>query len=159
MSRAAGASAPSTASSHVAFSGWLTKRGGKDLYGKATWRLRYFVLRRPRHAKERACVRYFANEPADGAESAAKGEFAINGQSAVRILDSDETFAEFGLKAHKYAGKRMFAFQTMPGQGGKSAALVVEAEDLTTMQRWVTAISEAITRARSLENEAASQTA
>ena len=128
MSRAAGASAPSTASSHVAFSGWLTKRGGKDLYGKATWRLRYFVLRRPRHAKERACVRYFANEPADGAESAAKGEFAINGQSAVRILDSDETFAEFGLKAHKYAGKRMFAFQTMPGQGGKSAALVVEAE-------------------------------
>ena len=158
MSRAAGASAPSTASSHVAFSGWLTKRGGKDLYGKATWRLRYFVLRRPRHAKERACVRYFANEPADGAESAAKGEFAINGQSAVRILDSDETFAEFGLKAHKYAGKRMFAFQTMPGQGGKSAALVVEAEDLTTMQRWVTAISEAITRARSLENEAASKT-
>ena len=105
MSRAAGASAPSTASSHVAFSGWLTKRGGKDLYGKATWRLRYFVLRRPRHAKERACVRYFANEPADGAESAAKGEFAINGQSAVRILDSDETFAEFGLKAHKYAGE------------------------------------------------------
>ena len=158
MSRAAGASAPSTASSHVAFSGWLTKRGGKDLYGKSTWRLRYFVLRRPRHAKERACVRYFANEPADGAESAAKGEFAINGQSAVRILDSDETFAEFGLKAHKYAGKRMFAFQTMPGQGGKSAALVVEAEDLTTMQRWVTAISEAITRARSLENEAASKT-
>ena len=103
-------------------------------------------------------MRYFANEPADGAESAAKGEFAINGQSAVRILDSDETFAEFGLKAHKYAGKRMFAFQTMPGQGGKSAALVVEAEDLTTMQRWVTAISEAITRARSLENEAASKT-
>ena len=149
--RASGA--PST-STTVVQSGWLTKRGGKDLYGKATWRLRYFVLRRPRHARERACVRYFANEPADAAESAAKTEFAINGRSAVRILDTDEAFAEYGLKAHKYAGKRIFAFQTMPGDYTKGNTLVVEAEDLQTLQRWVTALSEAITAARSLENEA-----
>ena len=150
--RASGA--PST-STTVVQSGWLTKRGGKDLYGKATWRLRYFVLRRPRHARERACVRYFANEPADPAESAAKTEFAINGRSAVRILDTDEAFAEYGLKAHKYAGKRIFAFQTMPGDYTKGNTLVVEAEDLQTLQRWVTALSEAIAAARSLENEAA----
>ena len=157
--RAGGAAASSSVApaSTVVMQSFLTKRGGKDLYGKSTWRLRYFALRAPRNARERACVRYFANEPEDASESAAKGEFAINGSSSVRILDSEESFAEFGLKAQKYQGKRMFAFQTLPGAGSKNAALVVEAEDLATLQRWVTAIREAIATARSLENEAASK--
>ena len=126
------------------------------MYGKSTWRLRFFALRRARHARERSCVRYFANEPADASESGAKGEFAINGRSEVKILDSDESLSEFGLKPHKYGGKKLFAFQTMPNEKSNTA-LVVEAEDLATMQRWVTAIREAIAAARALENEAANK--
>jgi len=148
-------SSPSS-SSHVVIQSWLTKRGGKDLYGKSTWRLRFFALRRARHARERSCVRYFASEPADAGESGAKGEFAINGRSEVKILDSDESLSEFGLKPHKYGGKKLFAFQTMPNEKSNTA-LVVEAEDLATMQRWVTAIREAISAARALENEAANK--
>ena len=151
------ADAANASASKVAIASFLTKRGGKDLYGKPTWRLRFFALRRSRHARERSVIRYFANEPADASETAAKGEFVINGKSSVRVLDTEETFTEFGLKANKFAGKRMFAFQTLPSDGN-SGALVVEAENLALMQRWVTAISDAIAAARAVESEAAGQT-
>jgi len=151
------ADAATASASKVAIASFLTKRGGKDLYGKPTWRLRFFALRRSRHARERSVIRYFANEPADASETAAKGEFVINGKSSVRVLDAEETFTEFGLKANKFAGKRMFAFQTLPSDGN-SGALVVEAENLALMQRWVTAISDAIAAARAVESEAAGQT-
>ena len=155
--RAVASTSSASTSKSAVIQSWLTKRGGKDLYGKTTWRLRYFALRSPRHARERACVRYFANEPADASESAAKGEFAITGSSEARILDTEDALTEFGLKPSKHKGKRLFAFQSDPGEKGRSAAIVVEAEDLATLQRWVTALREAISAARSLENEAASK--
>jgi len=153
----AGAHAPSNASddassSKIAIASWLTKRGGKDLYGKPSWRLRFVALRRARHTRERSVIRYFANEPVDASEAEAKGEFVINGKSSVRVLDGDDAFAEYGLKASKFAGKRVFAFQTFKNDAN-GGALVVETEDLGVMQRWVTAITDAIASARAIESE------
>lgn len=117
-------------------SGTLTKRGGKDLYGKNTWRLRHFQLhlasekkffhhqqqfndeeendadeeeeRRAFNKKEKSTLKYYASEPTHSRQQP-KGMFEVTSKSTVVTLEDEKILEEHGLGS-KYLGKKLFAF-------------------------------------------------
>ena len=105
-------------------SGTLTKRGGKDLYGKNTWRLRHFQLhlasekkffhhqqrfndeeekdadeeeeRRAFNKKEKSTLKYYASEPTHSRQQP-KGMFEVTSKSTVVTLEDEKILEEHGL--------------------------------------------------------------
>jgi Ca2+-binding EF-hand superfamily protein len=143
--------------------GTLTKRGGKDLYGKNTWRLRHFQL----HLSNESCtttnnvnnsksvLKYYASEPKDfGYNTQPKGSFSITSKSTVITLEDEKSLEEHGL-GQKYVGKKLFAFYSKTdvnvkeiNSGVSNSVVVCECETQQVLQEWVTALSDAIQRER-----------
>ena len=80
-------------------SGWLTKKGSANAFSSGnTWRRRYFSLCAAAAPNTGAVLRYFN---ADG-EKNPRGEAPILAISVVRVLDTEATLVEHGLKARPY---------------------------------------------------------
>ena len=120
-------------------SGTLTKRGGKDLYGKNTWRLRIFNApgeredvvarvssprgeqparrdvgeeneeRRVSPTKRDKSVLEYYASEPTHARQQPKGQFEVTSKSTVITLEDEKILEEHGLGS-KYLGKKLFAF-------------------------------------------------
>ena len=104
----------------VVISGWLTKKAVANTFSSGkTWTRRFFVL-------SGGVLRYYGAE----GDNSPRGELPISPNSAVRVLDSEQSLGDHGLAA-KMMGKRLFAFHAIPCKGEKDiakSAFVLESE-------------------------------
>ena len=104
----------------VVISGWLTKKAVANTFSSGkTWTRRFFVL-------SGGVLRYYGAE----GDNSPRGELPISPNSAVRVLDSEQSLSDHGLAA-KMMGKRLFAFHAIPCKGEKDiakSAFVLESE-------------------------------
>ena len=144
---------PQQAGEKVLSSGWLSKKARTNAFSSGkNWNRRYFVLVAPPPDARRGAfptLRY-CNSDAPASVSQPRGGVAVGPNAAVRVLDTEESLAEFDLPP-KLLGKRLFAFQAKPGAADAATAkstYVLEAESSAALQHWVAALTEAISKAR-----------
>ena len=144
---------PQQAGEKVLSSGWLNKKARTNAFSSGkNWNRRYFVLVAPPPGARRGAfptLRY-CNSDAPASVSQPRGGVAVGPNAAVRVLDTEESLAEFDLPP-KLLGKRLFAFQAKPGAPDAATAkstYVLEAESSAALQHWVAALTEAISKAR-----------
>ena len=144
---------PQQAGEKVLSSGWLSKKARTNAFSSGkNWNRRYFLLVAPPPGARRGAfptLRY-CNSDAPASVSQPRGGVAVGPNAAVRVLDTEESLAEFDLPP-KLLGKRLFAFQAKPGAADAATAkstYVLEAESSAALQHWVAALTEAISKAR-----------
>ena len=144
---------PQQAGEKVLSSGWLSKKARTNAFSSGkNWNRRYFLLVAPPPGARRGAfptLRYF-NSDAPASVSQPRGGVAVGPNAAVRVLDTEESLAEFDLPP-KLLGKRLFVFQAKPGAADAATAkstYVLEAESSAALQHWVAALTEAISKAR-----------